>query len=144
MYINNCISWLVLYNSSWKSPILAPAPPWPGPRFIFMWLSIIWNNSPGWGIRPDSILDQTGMSFRDISKAPVLLKIFKLFKWRSRDVGQTWWVGSRLHYRGRMSSCRRRSCSPTSRQPSRECLVRRRGRGWRRREPWGWGEIYKH
>ena len=59
------------YNSSWKSPILAPAVLWP--TFMFIWLSMIWNNSPGWGILPDSILDQTGMLFRLISKAPVLM-----------------------------------------------------------------------
>ena len=61
------------YNSSWKSPTPLCELAAPEPMFMFMWLSMIWNSSPGWGIRPDSILDQTGMSLRLISKAPVLI-----------------------------------------------------------------------
>lgn len=34
------------------------------------WLSIIWNNSEGWGILPISNLDHRGTSFRKISNAP--------------------------------------------------------------------------
>ena len=54
--------------------MLLPAPP---PPRMPMWLSMIWKSSPGCGIRPDSILDQTGMSFREISNAPVLMSCYK-------------------------------------------------------------------
>lgn len=48
------------YSSSLKLPgPLAVSTPPPPP--MLKWLSIIWNNSGGWGIRPDSILLQTGI-----------------------------------------------------------------------------------
>jgi len=61
------------YNSSRLYPTLSPAPPPPAipPERILMWLSMIWNSSPGWGILPDSSFDQSGMSFSEISNAPV-------------------------------------------------------------------------
>lgn len=34
------------------------------------WVSIIWNNSDGWGILPISNFDHNGTSFREISNAP--------------------------------------------------------------------------
>ena len=41
------------------------------PVFIFRWVSTIWNSSGGCGIRPDSILDHTGILSTVISNAPV-------------------------------------------------------------------------
>ena len=40
---------------------------------IDMWMSMIWKGSLGCGIYPDSILDQNGLSLREISNAPVLI-----------------------------------------------------------------------
>jgi len=57
------------YNSSCrKSPSIWLSPP---PTLIPIWLSMIWNNSLGCGTRPASILLHIGMSFMEISNAPV-------------------------------------------------------------------------
>ena len=67
-----------IYNSSLKSFI------WPAPcssfspAFILKWLSIIWKSSGGCGIRPDSILDQTGKLSREISNAPVEMRFVSM------------------------------------------------------------------
>ena len=124
------------YNSSWKSssPMLLPAPP---PPRMPMWLSMIWKSSPGCGIRPDSILDQTGMSFREISNAPVLMSWNKLKKHLNRTLRSNLRLkdppASPRRCRGRRSSCRRRSCSRASKRPSPGSPPPGRGRGWRRR-----------
>ena len=70
------ITWITI--SSWQDWY----PPRPAGAFVNKkqqnWLidrlvgfPMIWSSSPGCGIRPDSNLDQSGMSFSEISKAPV-------------------------------------------------------------------------
>ena len=70
------------------------------PEFICRWLSMIWKSSGGWGILPDSSLDQTGMLSTEISKAPVETSWLSTALQMKKSIMQAYILFSRAHING--------------------------------------------